>query len=117
MNARYRHKRAYKRARELGSLVVFKSEQSTYVPETDDHTSVDIEVRGYATRMSGDPIVYKELALTELEAVTLFFVPKVFGELPDLDATVEWAGDRKMVRSLNPVAPSGSALGAIVVLV
>jgi hypothetical protein len=48
--------------------------------------------------------------------VTIVFRPDTAGEVPENGSTCTWAGEEWSVRSTDPVAMNGVAIGARVVL-
>lgn len=72
-------------------------------------------VKGYAMRSAGDVESYKALELIETEAITLDFVPKTSGEIPNKDATFEFGDITYKVRSVENIAPNGVSQGVRIV--
>lgn len=69
-------------------------------------------VSGQAVRVQGDPKVYEQLGLKEIDSPTLVFAPTTRGQLPSMDWKCTWASTVYTVARVFPVAPD--AAGAIV---
>lgn len=90
--------------------VTFTHITSTHTPSTGVMSApVTTTVVGIASREEGDPKVYADLGLTELEPVTLLFRPTTDGQQPALGATVLWESRTRTVKNVSPTAPGGSA--------
>lgn len=103
---------AYADVMDAGSAITFTK---TTTPQDDTTgapgTPVTSQAPGVAIRVRGNPIRYRDLGLTETEAVTLFFVPGSQGALPDLGAVGSWGSLPYTVRDVSPLDVDG--MGAI----
>lgn len=93
----------------------------TYDEDTDTYSDPLTKfVLGKAFKITGDQQVYRDLGLTQLEPMTLLFRPEVFGELPGLGYMIDWddqyGGTPLVVKAVDPVAPTGDAIVARVVV-
>ena len=77
-------------------------------------------VTGYAVRVqprsSLDVERYSALGLKPSDAPMLLFAPDIYGDTPELGATVSWAGVACVVRDVTLVAPDATAILAKVVV-
>lgn len=111
------HEGALEDVREAGAHVTFEASAAEYDAETDTGGAVEVSsVSGFAFQTRGNPIRYQALGLIESSAPTLLFIPETYGELPVLGSSVTWAGAVHTVKSINPIAPDGTAIGAKVVI-
>lgn len=69
-----------------------------------------------AMRVRGNPQTYARLNLSTTDAPTLLIVPDTMGDLPAPGDTVVWASVPYTARDVDPIAPSGAALMARVVV-
>lgn len=101
-----------------GATVTFTlSSPGTYDAATDTYTSaVTTYVSGAAIRVAGNPLAYQALELIQSEAPTLLFTPTTYGSLPALQSAVTWGGATYTVRSVDPLAPDGTAILARIVV-
>lgn len=75
-----------------------------------------VSVAGSAARIPGNPATYEALKLIESEAPTLMFTPTTYGQQPALNSTVVFGGITFITRDVNPIAPDGVTIAAIVVV-
>jgi hypothetical protein len=102
---------------DLKQRVTFTLEQRDYDADTDTEGSPVVStVSGFAAQDKGDADRYAALGLTEVSARTLIFVPDLIGQKPALNATVMWEAATYTVKSVNPIAPGGSAFASSVVV-
>lgn len=106
------HTRALASVTRKGTAVTFSYTSDTYNGLTDVTTSVSATVLGYAVRVGGNPIRYRDLGLSLTEAPSLLVAPTTYGQAPPLGATVSWGSLTYTVRDVAPVDPDGS--GSIV---
>ena len=110
------HARAYRLVKRKGAAVTFTRITRSHTASTGRVSSpVATSIIGVAVRDEGDPKRYARLTLISTEAVTLFFVPRTFGQLPKHGDACNW-GNGYTVRDVDPVAPSGVVIGASVVV-
>jgi hypothetical protein len=103
---------------EAGSAVTFTfASPGTYTASTGlfagDTTTT---VTGAAIRVTGNPLRYQALGLTQTEAPTLLFAPTTYGSLPVLGASVVFGGVTYTVRDVEPLALDGTTIIANVVV-
>lgn len=112
------HANALATAKRKGEAVTFSlANPGTHTPSTGTFSGAATStVTGYAVRSRGDPKVYEALKLTPREAPTLFFVPSTYGQLPAMNAKVPFESVTYTVRSIDPIAPDGTAIAARVVV-
>lgn len=79
---------------EAGSPITFsKTVAGTFNPSTGDSAPPTTQsVTGKAIRTKGNPDTYLALGLIEAQSPTLFFVPDVYGVLPQLGMSALWGG-------------------------
>ena len=112
------HASAYTDVESNGAPLTFSSLTTSYDPATDTHGEpVETTVPGVAIQTKGDPGEYAALGLVESEAPTLFFVPRVLGQLPPLQSTTVWNGVPFAVHRVYPLAPNGVAIAARLVVI
>jgi hypothetical protein len=119
MDYTLKHSQALKKLAAKGAPVIFSiSTPGTYVEATDEYTDpVFEEIAGQAVEIPGDPEEYKSMELLGTEAVTLFFVPTVFGATPKLHMSVDWAGALRTVSQIFPIRPAEELIAARVIVV
>jgi hypothetical protein len=118
-----RHRRLLKKLRAKGAPAVrfALTRDSGYDAATAQVSEPDhIEVTGLAietTLLREDFISEYRVGELIVEGSTvLLFVPDTLGEVPELSSAVEWAGERKTVKGVRPLRPTGTALAARVVI-
>lgn len=91
--------------------------QGTYNPATDATTSApDVIITGAAFQDEGDLDRYQVLGLIASRARRLFFVPDTLDQVPPLGSIVAWGGASFSVKDVDPLAPTGQAIAATVVV-
>lgn len=96
---------------EAGAPVTFTKVEQVYDASTGASTTTQSSVAGQALQMRGsDPQAYARVGLTPDVGAILLFAPTVYGEEPELGATVVWGGESYSVQGLDPVAPDGTSL-------
>lgn len=103
---------------EAGAAVTFTlTAPGTYTESTDTFSAGSTTtVAGYAVEVPGDPRAYAALELIQRDARTLLFASSTYGSTPGLGATLTWAGATFTVRSVQRVAPDGTAVVSTVVV-
>lgn len=103
---------------EAGSAVTFTfATPGTYTASTGLFSGeTTTTVTGAAIRVTGNPLRYQALGLTQTEAPTLLFAPTTYGSLPVLGASVVFGGVTYTVRDVEPLALDGTALLANIVV-
>ena len=103
---------------EAGASVTFTfASPGTYTASTGLFSSeTATTVTGAAIRITGNPLRYQALGLTQTEAPTLLFAPTTYGSLPVLGASVTFGGIAYTVRDVEPLALDGNAILANVVV-
>lgn len=101
-----------------GAKVVFiLTQPGSHDPTTDTSGApVITKVRGHAMEINPDPKVYESLQLTQSENPTLLFYPLTAGEVPALNAEVEWGGEMYTVKDVTRKALNGTVTAARVVV-
>ena len=101
-----------------GASVTFTSvTPGTYDESTDTWSGGSSStVTGSAVRVRGNPREDEALELIQSEAPSLLFTPTTYGQLPALNASVTWNSIVYTVRSVEPVAPDGTAILARVIV-
>lgn len=90
----------------------------TQVPTTGRHTSPSTtSVSGYGIRMKGEASGYEAGESTRTTPVKIFFVPSTFGQVPPQDSATKWESRGYRVKGVEPVSPTGTAVGSFVTLV
>lgn len=114
-----KHSDALAKVRRYGAPVSFDTTTpGEYNPATDTQEDpVVSSVAGHAVETPGDPEEYEVLELIGTGAVTLMFVPTVYGETPKLGSTAHWAGALRTVKQIFPIRPDGVLIAARVILV
>lgn len=112
------HASALATAKRKGEAMTFTlANPGTHSPTAGTFSSASTStVAGYGVRSRGDPKVYEALKLTPREAPTIFFVPSTYGQLPALNSKVPFESVTYSVRSIDPIAPDGTAIAARVVI-
>lgn len=112
------HARAKSTVADAGADVTFTlTTPGTYDATTDTYSAGSTaSIAGNAVRTAGDPQQYADLGLSLEEAPTLFFTPTTYGQLPAPTYQVTWGGLSYTVRAVRPIAPSGTAIAARVVV-
>jgi hypothetical protein len=87
------HADAYADVSAAGDTVIFSDDDDT--------------VTGVALGVRGDPEMYEDLRLVELEAPMLLFVPTTYGQFPNEGMNCEWKGKDYTVVQIFMVAPDG----------
>lgn len=87
-----------------------------YTPDTDTAgAATTTTVTGSAVQVTPDRRQFAALNLVEGRTVALFFAPTTFGSLPVLGSTFSFGGETFVVRSVDPLAPAGTAIAATIV--
>jgi hypothetical protein len=112
------HARLVRTASKRGADVTFSAGgEGVYDPDTDTWAGgATGEVAGKAIQIKDDPERYAAKGLVLVDSVSLFFVPNTLGQVPGVGSSVAWGGATRTVKAVEPVAPSGTAIGATVVL-
>lgn len=100
-------------------VTFFKNILENYNPVTGDGDALTIEILGRALRMplsSQDTIRYRDLGLVQSKSPKLLFIPKILGELPELEMSVIWQGETLHVRDVSPLNPNGILISAHVIV-
>jgi hypothetical protein len=112
-----KHASALDQVRAKGAPLNFVSTASTYDPLTDrDTPGVTTTMEGFGIQDDSDPNLYERLGLIAALAVTVFWVPKVYGNIPPLGAPAAFGGVNGVVKSVDPLMPDGKAIAATVVI-
>lgn len=99
------HASAYDDVAANGMGVVFTPNDSSLAP-----------IEGVAMRVKGNPRLYDILKLVESEPVSLYFVPKIYGNTPPLASSVLINGTQYAAKSVEPFAPDGVTITADIVV-
>lgn len=112
------HKGALADVAASGAAVTFtRRNPGTHNPLTETFTtSGTTSVAGRAIKTRSNPRQYEALKLVQTEALTLFFVPTTYGDMPTPGMQCTWAGQTHTVRDVDPVAPDGTVIAARVVV-
>lgn len=102
---------------EAGAPIVFKGTTSTLDEATGRSTAPQtVIVAGQALQKRGDPEQYALLGLSPSQAVLLLFIPNIYGAMPALGLSADWAGQTYSVKDVDPIKLDGVALGAFIVV-
>ena len=108
-----RHRAGLRRIKKLGLPVEFVQQLSDYDEATDTFSNEHIVVvKGHAVQLDDDSIAYREQNLVEKDPITLFFIPDVIDDEPQLESQIEWANKIRTVKFIFPFRPSGHSIGA-----
>lgn len=99
-----------------GASVTWTRTTNTYTDPTDTIVPATTTITGSAIRSRGNPLKYSALGLVQSEAPTLFFTPTTYGECPLPGDTVTWNSVLYTARDVEPIAPSGAAIAARVIV-
>lgn len=101
---------------EHGAAVTFTKTSQAYNASTGESTPIVTSVAGRAVQVSGDPVAYERLSLTESDAPTLLFAADTYGEIPEVGSRCTWGGRTYTAREVLPDAPDGTAIRCRVVI-
>jgi hypothetical protein len=114
------HARTYRTVARKGAAVSFEkpSTAATFDSATDTAASPEsvTTIPGVAIQDKGKPSTYARLSLVQSQAPTLLFVPAAYGSLPEPGATCTWAGAEYAVADVDPIAPNGVPIAAMIVV-
>jgi len=109
--------RFHERLTASGAQVVFTQRvETSYNPVTDTNVVETQKIYGLAVEIPANPEVFKNLELVVSVNKILYFSPNTVGQIPQVNATVEWADTTFTVKEVMPIAPLGEAIAARVVL-
>ncbi len=99
-----------------GVAVTFTAHGGTHSPSTGTVSApTTTTVTGAAVQVTPDRRQFAALNLVEGRTVALLFAPTTFGSLPVLGASFSFGGETFTVRSVEPLAPAGTAIAATIV--
>jgi len=113
-----KHRQALEKLTDKGVAVQFSTEGAgDYDPLTDTWSGgSDSAVGGRAVEIPAEPEEYELLDLVPGQDITLMFVPTVYGQVPPLNSSIQWAGAKRTVKRVLPIRPDGNAILSRVVV-
>ena len=111
------HSRSYSLVSRKGASVTFSKVTQTYAAETDTNTvATEDSIAGVAVQDTSAGRSFEKANLVVKTGLTLYFVPRTFGDSPSVGYSCTWGGTEYKVADVVDVSPDGNVIGSYVVL-